>query len=203
MKTLYDIGFEKGLQYETVITTMDESNVSNAAPIGVICRGKNNIMCRIFKGSKTLENILETEKFTVNILRDPLVFTKSTLSTVDSSYLGKDLDIECCDSYFTCSVTKLIKAIKRSDPINKVNAIVIKADVDKIVVKKENKTPFNRSFGLLIETLENYTYFDENPQYYLERLKEAKRVITKVGSKQEKKAILQIKKSLEERGFRI
>lgn len=203
MKTLFDIGFEKGLQYETIITTKSIDNISNAAPIGIICREENKVMCRIFKGSKTLENILETERFTVNVMKDPSIYIESTLSTIDSNYLGEDLDIDCCDSYFTCKVDKLIEAIKKSDPVNKSEAIVIKADVDKIIVKKNNEKPFNRSFGLLIESLDNYKNFNQNPQYYSNRLKECKRVITKVGSKKEKESINSIIEDLKNKGFKI
>lgn len=203
MKTLFDIGFEKGLQYETVIMTKDHDGSTNAAPIGVICKGKSKIMCRIFKGSRTLANILDTGRFTVNVLKDPSIFTQSTLSTINPSYLKEDMGIKCCDSYFTCTVNKFINAIKRSDPVNKSEAIVIQADVDKIVVRNDEEAPFNRSFGLLIESLINCNNFDLNPQYYSDRFKEARRVITKVGSKQEKESMNMIMKYLEERGFKI
>lgn len=203
MTNLFDIGFNKGQQYETIITTKNKDNTPNAAPIGVICRGQNNIMCRIFKGSKTLENILETKEFTVNILQNPLMFTQATLFTIDNEHLEKDNSIKYCDSYFKCNVDNLIDAVKRSDPINKSKAIVIKATVDKIIVNNPDKKPFNRSLGLLIEILNNYAYFNDNPQYYANRLKEAKRVITKVGSKEEKKAINLIKEELQNKGFII
>ncbi len=35
---LESIGMEKGLLYETIVTTVNEDGTSNAAPIGVICK---------------------------------------------------------------------------------------------------------------------------------------------------------------------
>lgn len=43
------IGMEKGKQYETIISTVNDDNVQNAAPIGVICSGRDKILNRIFK----------------------------------------------------------------------------------------------------------------------------------------------------------
>ena len=65
------IGMERGRQYETIITTKNAQNVYNAAPIGVICSGPDVIVNRIFKGSHTLENIVKTREFVVNITYDP------------------------------------------------------------------------------------------------------------------------------------
>jgi len=59
------IGMERGRQYETIITTKNAQNVYNAAPIGVLCSGPDRIVNRIFKGSHTLENIINTGEFVV------------------------------------------------------------------------------------------------------------------------------------------
>ena len=60
---LTDIGMYKGQQYETIISTTNNNGDLNAAPIGILCRGKDKIMCRIFKGSHTLENIIFQKEY--------------------------------------------------------------------------------------------------------------------------------------------
>ena len=55
---LASVGMEKGKQYETIITTTSCDDIKNAAPIGVICAGQDKVLNRIFKGSRTLENII-------------------------------------------------------------------------------------------------------------------------------------------------
>ena len=61
--------------------------------------------------------------------------------------------------------------------------------------------------GLLIETLVNFTRIDmvdeKQQEYYLGRFREAKRVINKVGSKEEQKAIHEIKRINKKRVFTL
>ncbi len=204
---LSTIGFEKGKQYETIITTSDSSNKMNAAPIGVICRDPNTIMCRIFKGSHTLSNIILKREFTVNICEDPMLFAKSTIGNLDEDEFEKDNSIKNIDSYFKCEVIDLIEAVKQSDPIrNKSEAIVIKAKVTKLVINNPIKA-YNRSFGLIIESLVNFSRIDVvddgTQKYYLDRFKEANRVIKKVGSKKDRESMVEIKNKLIEKGYDI
>ena len=64
---LADVGIEEGQKYEGIYTTMSKDGVKNAAPIGIVCKGKNKLGCRLFVGTKTLKNIMETRKYVVNI----------------------------------------------------------------------------------------------------------------------------------------
>lgn len=202
---LSSVGMEKGRQYETIITTISLEGKRNAAPIGVICTGKDSVICRIFKGSTTLENIISQKEFTVNITENPQLFTLSTIDNLPENYFDENNSIKNIESYFKCEVTDLIEAVKRSDPIkSNSKAIVIKAKVTSLVINKNIKA-INRAMGLLIETLVNFTRMDmvgdEQKEYYLGRFREAKRVINKVGSKEEQKAIHEIKKELIKKGY--
>ena len=201
------IGMEKGMQYETIITTTDEKNIPNAAPIGVLCSGRDMILNRIFKGRHTLENIISQREFTVNITHDPELFTLSTIGNLPSDYFSNDNSIKGADAYFKCEVISLKEAVKQSDPIRKKEeAIVIKSKVTDMVINKEVQA-FNRAFSCLIETLANFTRFDlvdeEKKQYYLIRFKECSRVVNKVGGKEEKQSMGEIKKELIKKGYEI
>jgi hypothetical protein len=44
MLNLYSLGMEKGLLYETILTTINSDGTPNAAPIGVICKDSNGIV---------------------------------------------------------------------------------------------------------------------------------------------------------------
>ena len=185
MVDLTTIGLEKGVHYETIITT-EYCGKSNSAPIGVICLNKDTIMCRIFNKSKTLRNIKETKRFTVNIVDNPFAFTYSTLSTVPKSYLNEDNGLKCSASYFKCEVDSIKDVVKAIE----------------ICKNKEGK-PLNRAMDLLVESIYNIRRINENPEYYLKRLKEAKRVITKVGSRDDKKAIRMIIEHLKNEGYEL
>ncbi|MGX8694299.1 MAG: DUF447 domain-containing protein [Methanobrevibacter sp.] len=199
------IGMEKGKQYETIITTNDCESLQNASPIGVLCAGKDIILNRIFKGSHTLENIISQKEFVVNITHDPELFLKSTLGNLPENYFNEDNSLKCADAYFKCEVISLKEAVKQSDPIKKKGeAIVIKSKVTQLVINRPTKA-FNRSFGCVIETLANYSRFDlvdeTQKEYYLDRFRECSRILNKVGYKQDKRAMAEIKKELMKKGY--
>lgn len=201
------IGMNKGKQYETIITTVNCENVQNAAPIGVLCSGKDTILCRIFKGGKTLDNIISQREFTVNITHDPELFTLSTIGNLSPEYFSNDNSLRGVDAYFKCEVISIKEAVKQSDPIRKNGeANVIKSKVTDMVINKEVQA-LNRAFSCLIETLANFTRFDlvdeEKKQYYLTRFRECSRVVNKVGGKEEKQSMGEIKKELIKRGYEI
>ena len=201
------IGMNKGKQYETIITTVNCENVQNAAPIGVLCSGKDTILCRIFKGGKTLNNIISQREFTVNITHDPELFTLSTIGNLSPEYFSNDNSLRGVDAYFKCEVIDIKEAVKQSDPIRKKGeANVIKSKVTDMVINKEVQA-LNRAFSCLIETLANFTRFDlvdeEKKQYFLTRFRECSRVVNKVGGKEEKQSMGEIKKELIKRGYEI
>lgn len=201
------IGMEKGRQYETIITTENSQGTHNAAPIGVICSGPDKIVNRIFKGSHTLENIINQKEYVVNITHDPELFTTSTFGNLPKDYFNEDLSLKCADAYFRCEVISLTEAVKQSDPVKKKGeAIVIKSKVSELVINKNTKA-FNRGFSYVVETLANFSRFDlvgdDQKEEYLNKFREAYRVVKKVGYKDDIKAMNEIKKELENKGYNL
>lgn len=201
------IGMERGKQYETIITTHNSENVQNAAPMGVICSGPDKVVCRIFKGSHTLDNICSQREFIVNITHNPELFYKSTLGNLPEDYFTDDDSIKDIDAYFKCEVTSLKEAVKRSDPIkSKGEAIIIKADVIELIVNNNIKA-FNRGFGYVVESLSNYSRFDLvdeiKKQSYIESFREAKRVVRKIGYREDIEAMKAIEEKIKEKGYDV
>lgn len=201
MVDLTTIGLKKGIHYETVITTECDGK-SNSAPIGIICLNKDTIMCRIFNTSRTLKNIKRTGKFIVNITDNPFAFTCSTLSTVPERCLEENNSLKCSDSYFMCEVESIKDVVRDIDPVDKSEKSIIKAKAVEITRNNEGE-PLNRALSLLVESIYNMEKIDENPEYYLKCLKEAKRVITKVGSRDDKKAIRMVIGYLKDKGYEL
>lgn len=204
---LTKISMFKGQQYETIITTINDDGSLNAAPIGILCRGKDKVMCRIFKGSHTLENIISQKEFIVNICENPELFTWSLLDNLEKDDFSEDQSIKNVDAYFKCKFTSIKEAVKQSDPVKKKSeANVIKADVCKLIIRNPVKA-YNRSFSYVVECLANFSRIDivddEKRKYYLDSFKEARRVVKKVGSKQDKEAMDMIKSKLNEKGYDI
>ncbi|MBZ9571471.1 DUF447 family protein [Methanobrevibacter sp. TMH8] len=212
---LSSVGMEKGQQYETIITTINKDKDKNAAPIGVICKDKDKIMCRIFEGSTTLDNIINQKEFIVNITLDPILFTLATTGNIPEDLFDKSnisdsdslVNLKNTDAYLKCKVIKIKDAIKKSDPIRKSEAKVIISDVVDIVLNNKCTKAANRGFYSLVESLVNFTRIDivdkEKKDYFLDRFLESKRIINKVGSKEDKLAMDLLKKALEDKGYSI
>ncbi|BDZ70052.1 DUF447 domain-containing protein [Methanobacterium petrolearium] len=54
---LYSLNMEKGLHYEAIVTTRNEDGTPNAAPMGVICKGPDQVVLRLHEGSHTIANV--------------------------------------------------------------------------------------------------------------------------------------------------
>lgn len=204
---LTKIGMFKGQQYETIISTVDSEGNLNAAPIGILCRGKDNVMCRIFKGSHTLENIISQKEFIVNITQNPELFTESLLDNLETTAFNENKSIKNVDCYFKCEVTSIKGAVKQSDPVKKKGeANVIKANVVELIINNPTKA-YNRAFSYVIECLVNFSRIgivdDEKRKYYLDSYKEAYRIVKKVGSKKDKEAMDKIISKLNKKGYDI
>lgn len=85
---LKEAGIGEGIS-EVIVTTQSVSGVPNAAPIGIITatnnnnsKGKdkdeNNYFAKLYKGSKTLSNVQETNKLAANVTDDAGPFVKAT-----------------------------------------------------------------------------------------------------------------------------
>ena len=201
---LSSIGMERGRQYETIITTKNDDGTNHAAPIGVLCSGPDIIICRIFKGSHTLENILNRKEFYVNITHSPELFTYSLIDEIADDCFNDNTTLKGANAYFKCEVISFKQAVKQSDPVKrKDEAIVFKSKVIELVINNETQA-FNRGFAYVIESLVNFARFDlvegEDKEFYLKRFREAYRVVNKVGTRQDIKAMRKIKKELKNKG---
>jgi len=203
---LNSVGMEKGQKYETIITTLDDDNTHHAAPIGVTCKSEDEIICKIFKTSKTLKNICNRKKFNVNITYDPILFTLATIDNIPSKYYNQNT-LKNIDAYFKCEVLKFKESVNNEDSLRKTEAAVIIGKVKEIQIKNTYVKPINRAMHYLIEALVNYTRLEivnkQKQEYYLERLKESERIITKVGSLKEKEALNILKDEISKKGFNL
>ena len=191
------VGIDTDLQYECIYTTINSKKEKNSGAFAFIYLGDDKVMCRIFEGSKTLKNIQETKQYVVNITQDPLIFTESTLSKLDSSYYTDDEDIAIlkdAGSYLIIDVDEIKKASPEDFPIkNDASIFFINGTIRDFVINDESIKAFNRGFSGLIESLVNYSRYkivdDEKRQYYHGRLKENERIIKKVSDDKTKQAM--------------
>lgn len=201
---LTKVGIEKGLKYESIYTTINSKKEKNAAPIGVIAISKDIVTCSIFENTQTLKNIIETKKYVINIVEDPMIYTLSTIGNLPENYFTKDKDIAILKNtpaYLVCKVIDIEKNESKKSPADKKEKLFkIKAEVSEIVINDKCVKAINRGMHCLIESLVNYTRFNivnkEKKEYYLGRLKENQRIINKVGDNETKEAMNLLKEAM-------
>lgn len=202
---LEKIGINTEERYECIYTTIDEDGNKNSAAIGLKYFGQDNIGCRIFEGSKTLENIQKTKKYVVNITQDPLIFTKSTIDKLPEEYFTNDKDIAIlkdAGSYIIVNVTDIIEQKPENTPIDNDQSIfIIKGKIQSVTINDESIKAFNRGLSGVIECLVNVSRYkivdDEKKSEYMARVIENNRMISRIGSKATKEAMQLIKEEYE------
>jgi len=192
---------EKGLLYETVVTTVNKDRTANAAPIGVICKDREEIVVYLHNGSRTVLNIKRNHRFIVNILKDPMVFVESTLGDLPNKYFEifkNEFYIKNTDAFFMAHVTSL-KDVEKEDNLGISVTTVLRAKVSDITKKKENVEPLNRAIYGIIEGLVYLTRMEmvsgDIEKLYRHRMKEISRIVNKVGGEEHKNAMKKISKA--------
>lgn len=189
---------EKGLLYETIVTTVNDDHTPNAAPIGVICKNNKEVVAYLYHGSKTVRNIKRNHSFSVNILKDPMVFVESTLGNLSDNYFeqyANEFYIKNTDAFFIAHVTSL-KDVEKKDNFGVSLTTVLTAEVSNIIKKKENVEPLNRAIYGIIEGLVYLTRMEmvsgDMEKLYRHRMTEISRIVNKVGGVEHKKAMKKI-----------
>lgn len=192
---LKDIGMEKGLLYETVVTTVDSNGKPNAAPIGIICKDKLEVVCYLHHGSTTVKNIKDSKSFVVNVLKDPMIFVESTLGNLPNEKYeshGDKFYIGSTDAFFVADVTS-IKDVERKDQFGVSTTSVLKAEVSDITKFKHCVEPLNRAIYGIVEGLVYLTRMNmvsgDMEKLYRHRMAEIARIVSKVGANDHKNAM--------------
>jgi uncharacterized protein len=77
MAKLTDLGFSKGVIFETILSTSNPDGTSNAAPMGVIMIDPKTISLNLFNSSQTSLNIEANRCAVINLTSDIEVFYKT------------------------------------------------------------------------------------------------------------------------------
>ena len=193
---LESLNMFKGQLYETIVTTQNGELVKNAAPIGVICKDSNHVVIHLDNCVHTHLNILENGELIVNITKDPLVFTISTLGELDDKYFDEFKGfpmIKHSIGFFKAHVVKT-RDKKRENDYNDGIGNIVTCEVDDIYISDYKEiVPLNRAMNAVIESLIYYCRFDHKYSHMQKEIwihmKELNRVCHKVGNESEKKSM--------------
>ena len=79
-----EAGIDEGIS-EVIVTTRSDAGTFNAAPIGIITT-TNGYFVKLYKGSRTLSNVTETDKLAANVTCDAVLFVKAAFEKLDKSH---------------------------------------------------------------------------------------------------------------------
>ena len=202
---LESLNMFKGQLYETIVTTQNNELIKNAAPIGVICKDSNHIVIHLDNCVHTQQNIIENGELIVNITKDPLIFTYSTIGELDGEHFDEFNGfpmIKDSLGFFKAHVIKTIEK-KRENDYNDGIGNVVTCEVEDIYIRENNEiVPLNRAMNAVIESLVYYCRFDhkykDKQDMIWTHMKELNRVCQKVGNEKEKKSMKLIMEKLKE-----
>lgn len=144
--------FQSEIIYEAIITTFDQKNKPNAAPMGFTITKEKQVIIRPFKESDTYKNLQHQKACIVNITNDPDLFVKSTLfqDLLTDEFYNKSKMINA----------PILKACKGNHIVLKVaneteeeERGIFYCDIINSELCKENVRPHTRAFSSLIEIL--------------------------------------------------
>jgi hypothetical protein len=87
---LKEAGINEGIS-EVIVTTKSASGEPNAAPIGIITvtnEDENNYFVKLYKTSKTLSNVLETNNLAANVTDDAVLFVKAAFENLNEVHFS-------------------------------------------------------------------------------------------------------------------
>lgn len=189
---LDDFGICEGIS-ETIVTTMKDGS-PNAAPIGII-RKNGHLFVRLFKGSKTYDNVHSEGILVANIINDPVIFVQSTFSNLEES-----------DFEFAHVAGNEYLVLKEALSWVAFNCKNIKVSKESLIAELQplhahiNRSPIqapNRGFNAVLEaTIHATRYQISNDEKYLKLIHTYSDIVSKCGKKQDKIAIELIYKFL-------
>ena len=83
MAKLTDLGFSKGIIFETIVSTYAMDGTPNAAPMGVIMEKEQIILMNMFNSSSTYRNLQANGKAVINLTSKIEVFYKTAFKEVN------------------------------------------------------------------------------------------------------------------------
>ncbi|MCZ7392395.1 MAG: DUF447 domain-containing protein [Candidatus Methanoperedens sp.] len=175
-----DFGIYEGIS-EVIFTTLSPEGVPNAAPMGLHRKGEK-LFARIYD-SKTLDNILSKPELAANIVDDPVLFVRSSLS---------DIEPEIFESVEGFPVLKNAQGwilfdcrCRKGKKISVVELSPLKGKINQRKIQ-----PVNRGFNAVIEASIHATrYAALKKQKYLDCIGYYNTIVQKCGGEREKEAM--------------
>jgi hypothetical protein len=172
-------GIQEGIN--EVVATTEKEGIVNAAPLGIIREG-DRISVKLFSGSHTYDNVLQTGWLVANVTHDAWLFAETALEDLSPDFFMlregvpvlKEAEAWCL---FQCHTLPLDIAVVTLAPV-------------KGEVLKKDLRAFNRGACLVVEAAVAATrYLALRNDSYLQELFRLHRIINRCGGPREKEAM--------------
>jgi hypothetical protein len=188
---LQEAGIGEGIS-EVIVTTQSAVGMPNAAPVGILTeideQGETNHFIKLYKGSQTLGNVLETSTIAANVTDDVVLFVKTALGHLSEAYLSEFAGVPVLTQANAWIVFTTVLIEEHDDYVHfQVLPSAVK------ITRKEVKA-INRGRNAVIEAAVLATRLDlakdaEEKEAMRERVAEYAEIVEKCGGSREKEAM--------------
>ena len=151
-----DLGFSKGIIFETIISTFNGAGNPNAAPMGVIMEDEQTLSLTIFNSSLTSHNFKASECAVINLTSDIAIFYRSTFKEANPD--GK-LPLEWFEKAESVKAPKLrwadatVEVSVTSIQLEGLDKPKLQCKIEKVSATKHFPEPICRAMALTLEAI--------------------------------------------------
>jgi len=180
-----EYGIGEGIN-EVIVTTRSLDGKPNAAPVGII-NDKGIFKVKVFNGSHTSTNVIDTGLLAANIIGDPVLFVRCALGDLDTgmfTMIRTDTGIT-----FPILAQSSAWVLFKADHTSESTAITAQLSMIAGNIINQELKSVNRGFNAVIEALviaSRYKVFKD--ETYLDRIKSYGSLVNKCGGTSEKEA---------------
>ena len=186
MTKLADLGFQKGVIVETVVSTYNADGTLNAAPMGVTMENAQQVTIRLFTTSSTYKNLKTKKCAVINVTCDIDVFYRT-------AFKETNLKSTVPPEWFEKAETVESPRLRRADAFIEVSVADIKPLVDekaeafcdvKLVKASTGNLPkaYCRAFSATLEAIIHATRVKKFLSGSKEQQKQAMKLLETIGN---------------------
>ncbi|MDL2261038.1 DUF447 family protein [Methanimicrococcus sp. OttesenSCG-928-J09] len=210
LKQLAKFGISEGIS-EIILTTRNDSAAetkANAAPFGIIWKN-NKMFLRLFKGSKTYENLMREDYFAANMTDDAVLYAKSTFYDLEAEEFDDVLHITEIGNENT-KISISVPVLKKADRfvlfkcvsrLEASDSVIIDIEpIEYFVLNAEKEGfVFNRGFHSVIEACIHLTRYEltKGPTH-VDLIRHHQKIIQRCGRKNDKAGFSIVRRKLME-----
>jgi hypothetical protein len=186
-----EAGIGEGIS-EVIVTSESAAGLPNAAPIGIVTeldeQGVPKHFVKLYKGSQTLANVLETTTLAANVTDDAVLFVKTAFEHLSELYLSDFADMPVLKDATAWIVFTTVLIEERSDYLH--FQVLPRA----VKINRKEVKAINRGLNAVIEATILATRFElVTDEQERERMKKHmrlyKEIVKKCGGSREKEAM--------------